>query len=70
MVTTAVDFRGVTEPPVSAASPRLKVLHFDMGPWTGLFLGNSTDLWHLRGPFREGYSKRSSESARYITIEL
>jgi hypothetical protein len=70
MVTTAVDSKGVTEPPVSVASIGLKALRFDIDPWTALFLGNSTDLWHLRGSFREGGSKRSSESARYITIEL
>ena len=70
MVTTEADSKGVTERGVSVASIGLKVLRFDNDPWTALFLGNSTDLWHLRGPFREGYSKRSSESAAYITIEL
>ena len=70
MVTTAADSKGVTEPPVSVASIGLRVLRFDIDPWTAVFLVNSTDFWHLRGPFREGYSKRSSESAGYITIEL
>jgi hypothetical protein len=70
VVTKAADSKGVTEPPASVASIRLKALRFDIDPWTALFLGNSTDVWHLRGPFREGNSKRSSESAGYITIEL
>jgi hypothetical protein len=70
VVTTAVDSKGVREPPVSVASIRLKVLRFDIDPWTALFLANATDLWHLRGPFREGYSKRSSKSADNVTIEL
>jgi hypothetical protein len=48
----------------------LKVLRFDIDPWIAVFLRNSTDLWQLRRPFREGYSKRSSEFARDITIEL
>ena len=34
MVTTAVDSKGVTEPPVSVASTGLKVLRFDIDPWT------------------------------------
>jgi hypothetical protein len=66
----AADSKGVTELPASVASIGLKVLRFDIDPWTPSFLGNSTDFWHLRGPFREGYSKRSSEFARDITIEL
>ena len=70
VVTTTTDSKGITEPPVSVASTRLKVLRFDIGPWTALFLANATDLWRLRGPFREGYSKHSSESADDITIEL
>jgi hypothetical protein len=70
MVTISTDSKGVTEPPVSVASIRLKVLRFDIDPWTALFPGNSTDLWHLGGPFREGYSKRWFESAGDITIEL
>jgi hypothetical protein len=68
--TTAVDSKEVKEPSVSVASSRLKVLRFDIDPWTALLLGNSTNFWHLRDPFREGHSKRSSESARDITIEL
>ena len=70
MVTKAADSKGVTEPPASVASIRLKALRFDVDPSTPLFLCNSTDLWQLRGSFREGYSKRSSESAGYITIQL
>jgi len=70
MVTTAADSKGVVEPPVSVASIRLKVLRFDIDPGTPLFLSNSTDLWQLRDLFREGYSKRSSESAHNITIGL
>ena len=70
MVTTATDSKGVTEPLVSVASIRLKILRFDIDPWTALFLSNSTDFWRLRGPFREGYSKRSFKSARDITIAL
>ena len=69
VVSTATDSKGVTERGVSVASIGLKVLRFDNDPWTALFLGNSTDLWHLRSPFREGYSKRLFEPARYITIE-
>jgi len=34
VVTTAVDSKGVTEPPVSVASTGLKVLRFDIDPWT------------------------------------
>jgi hypothetical protein len=70
VVTMAVDSKGVTEPPVSVASIRLKVFRFDIDQWTAVFLLNSTDFCHLRGPFREVYSKRSSEPARDITIEL
>ena len=69
VVTTAIDSKGVTEPPVSVASIGLRVLRFDIDPWTAVFLVNSTDFWHLRGPFREGYSKRLFEPARDITIE-
>jgi hypothetical protein len=70
MVTTAIDSKGVTERLVTAHSAGLKVLRFDIDPWTALLLGNSTDLWHLMGPFREGDSKRSSQPATYITREL
>jgi hypothetical protein len=70
MVTISTDSKGVTEPPVSVASIRLKVLRFDIDPWTAIFLGNSTDFLLLRGPFREEDSKRSSKSAPHITIEL
>jgi len=69
VVTTATDSKGVTERGVSVASIGLKVLRFDNDPWTAVFLVNSTDFWHLRGPFREGYSKRLFEPARDITIE-
>ena len=69
MVTTATDSKGVMEPPVSVASIRHKVLRFDIDPWTALFPHNSTDFWHLRDPFREVYSKRSSQPATYIIIE-
>jgi hypothetical protein len=70
MVTISTDSKGVTEPPVSVASTRLKVLRFDIDPWAALCLGNSTDFRYLRGPFREGHWKRWFESAGYITIEL
>jgi hypothetical protein len=46
MVTVAVDSKGVTEPPVSVASIRFKVLRFDIDPIIGLYLGNITDLGH------------------------
>ena len=70
MVTTDTDSKGVTEPPVSVTSIGLKVLRFDIDTGTAVFLLNPTDLWQIRDSFREGYSKRSSESACYITIEL
>ena len=70
VVTMSADSKGVREPPVSVASIRLKAIRFDTDPWIALFLSNLADFWHLRGPFREGDSKRSSESARDITIEL
>jgi hypothetical protein len=34
VVTTDTDSKGVTEPPVSVASTRLKVLRFDIDPGT------------------------------------
>jgi hypothetical protein len=34
VVTTATDSKGVTEPPVSVASIRFKVLRFDIDPGT------------------------------------
>jgi len=46
VVTTAVDSKVVTKPPVSVASIRFKVLRFDIGPIIGLYLGNITDLGH------------------------
>ena len=46
MVTVAVDSKEVTEPPVSVASIRFKVLRFDIDPIIDVFLGNITDLGH------------------------
>jgi hypothetical protein len=46
MVTVAVDSKEVTEPPVSVASIRFKVLRFDIDPIIGLYLANITDLGH------------------------
>ena len=54
VVTTAVDSKGVTERVVTAHSAGLKVLRFDTDPWTAVFLDNSTDFSHLRGPFGKG----------------
>ena len=57
MVTIAVDSTGVTEPLVTADSAGLKVLRFELDTWIALFLGNSTDLRHLRQKIRTGCSK-------------
>ena len=46
MVTTSVDFRGLTKHLVSVASIGVKVLYFDIDPRVALFLGNITDLGH------------------------
>ena len=46
MVTVAVDSKEVTEPPVSVASIRFKVLRSDIDPIIDVFLGNITDLGH------------------------
>ena len=46
IVTTSVDFKGLTERRVSVASIGVKVLHFDIDRRVSLFLGNITDLGH------------------------
>ena len=69
MVTKAIDSIGVTKPLVTAHSTVLKVLRFDIDPRIALFFGNSSDLQRLRQRGREECSKRSSESASYVTAE-
>jgi len=66
IVTITADSKGITEPPVSMASIRLKVLRFEVDATIALFLGNSPDLGHCEVRSRFAVTGNTRHSLRQI----
>ena len=70
IVTNPTDLAVYVEIPASTCPISVNSLRFGTSRQRGRIIDDSNDSQHKRREFREDYSKRSSESARYITIEL